>query len=72
MSDNPDLKAQFDRGYSDAYANRPAIYGCHIGMRSSLQLWRAAYLRGYEQGRLDRLSDIHENAKFDAMNKGDE
>lgn len=67
-----DLKAQFDRGYWDAYANKPAFYGCHLDMRSTLESWRAAYHRGYEQGRLDRLSDIHEQHKFDAMHEGDE
>jgi hypothetical protein len=41
-------------------------------MRSTLESWRAAYHRGYEQGRLDRLSDIHEQERLDAMNIGDE
>lgn len=38
---------QFKRGARDAWASHPANYGCHVGMRSTLEQYRAEYRDGY-------------------------
>lgn len=43
-------REQFKRGRSDGVKNRPAYYGCHFGMRSTLEADRYAYRLGHEQG----------------------
>lgn len=37
------------RGQLDALAGRPRYYGCHLGMRSTLEADRAAYYAGWDE-----------------------
>jgi hypothetical protein len=40
-------REQFERGAYDALEKQPAYYGCHFGMRSTLERDRAAYYAGH-------------------------
>jgi hypothetical protein len=41
-------REQFERGAYDALERAPKYYGCHFGMRSTLEHDRKSYNRGYE------------------------
>jgi hypothetical protein len=40
-------REQFERGAYDALEKAPAYYGCHFGMRSTLERDKAAYFKGH-------------------------
>lgn len=45
------MNEHYIRGARDGLANRAAIYGCHFGMRSTLETDRAEYMRGHAFGK---------------------
>jgi hypothetical protein len=42
--------AAYERGVADAKAGKPCAYGCHFGMRSTLDSNRQAYAMGHAHG----------------------
>jgi hypothetical protein len=61
-------REQFERGAYDALEKAPAYYGCHFGMRNTLERDKAAYHAGHEAG-MEWLEGKGEFAKmsFDDM-----
>jgi len=49
---------QFKRGQADKAAGKPRHYGCHFGMRSTLEQDRADYYRGWDYVLADVPSPI--------------
>ena len=45
------MHEQYIRGAKDGIANQPAIYGCHFGMRSTLEYDRVRYMEGHAFGK---------------------
>lgn len=41
-------REQFERGAYEALDREPRSYGCHFGMRSTLESNKASYYRGYD------------------------
>lgn len=60
----------FRRGYADGSSGKPRYYGCHFGMRSTLEADREAYYRGWDDGRQDTLAEYREECKADAQRTG--
>ena len=60
----------YRRGFADGSAGKPCYYGCHTGMRSTLEEDRAAYSEGWHDGRDDVRADYREDCKADAERTG--
>ena len=61
-------REQFERGAYDALEKSPAYYGCHFGMRSTLESDKAASFAGPKAG-MEWLNGKGEfaNVSFDDM-----
>lgn len=68
---------QYKRGWNDRTAGQPRCYGCHFGMRSTLEADRAAYVEGYNSAEREirtimRQDGCDERAAMLAASWGDE
>lgn len=43
------MNEQRKRGQLDALQGKPRYYGCHLGMRSSLEQYQDEYYQGYDE-----------------------
>lgn len=61
-------REQFERGAYDALEKSPAYYGCHVGMRSTLEKDKASYMTGHAAAKewLDGKGEF-KDVSFDDM-----